>query len=654
MRVSFLDARALAILLSSLLLFLIQPIVAKAMLPAYGGSASVWTTSMLFFQATLLMGYGYSHLLASRLRPMSQAGMHALLLALSLLSLPVHLWTPEVAAGPSVSVLAALAVSVGLPFFVLSATSPLLQAWISKAQGELPKRLFALSNLASLTALLLYPFVIEPRFTLRQQLAIWSAIYASWIALMLAVAWQSRRHETVAPKFANAPTSDWIVWGGLAATASALWLAVANHLSQDVAAIPFFWVLPLAIYLLSFVLTFDSDAWYRPVIYRWLMPVAFAGIAVGFALRNTGRSLILQVAIFGVSLFLCCVFCHGEIVRRRPAAAQLTAFYLAIATGGATGALFVGVVAPLIFKEFLELPVALIVCMVFALGMLYGASRARMLRLGATAMIAGFVALYTDAANRGDIYRDRNFYGTLRIRQDAKKREMYNGTTQHGLEWLDPKRRLEPTTYYGPESGAALAFAALPKVPKTIAVIGLGTGTLAIYGRHGDRMVFYEINPAVIETAARYFDYVTASLPTVEVIRGDARLSLQKENRRFDMLMVDAFSGDAIPTHLLTREAVQLYLEHLAANGVLAFHVTNRYLNLAPVVRALADDAGLGWRIIDNLADPERAINFSTWALCTRDAEILQRLAPRASVPTRKSDGRLWTDDFSNLLETIR
>ncbi|HYZ85275.1 MAG TPA: fused MFS/spermidine synthase [Bryobacteraceae bacterium] len=644
---------AFAITLASLLLFLIQPMLAKAMLPSFGGSAGVWTSSVMFFQLVLLGGYLYSHVLVQRLPWRVQKGVHAGLLCVSLLGLPLHL-RPLFSGPPSLAVLGTLTLTVGMPFFLLSSTTPLLQAWISRGQGELPARLFALSNVASLAALLAYPFIIEPRFTLRQQMLTWCVLYGIWVLLMVVKAWRQRADGNVPHAAESADGRSFLLWATLAGTASALWLSIANHISQDIAAVPFFWIVPLSLYLLSFVLTFDSEGWYRPAWFRWLMPVALLGIAIGFALRNAGTSILAEMSIFCMALFICCMFCHGELVRSKPPAAQLTSFYLAIAAGGAVGGLFVGVLAPLIFTEYMELPVSLIGCTVLAMALLFGASPNRLLRLGFTALLAAFAAVYTDARAKGDVHKDRNFYGTLWIRQDARTREMLNGTTKHGAQWLEPSRKLEPLTYYGPQSGIAQAFNTLRDKRVELGVVGLGTGTLAAFGKPGDRIIFYELNPAVFRAASQYFSYLRDSPATIEVIPGDARLSLQNESRRLDALIIDAFSGDAIPTHLLTREAMDLYLQHLKPEGFLAFHVTNRYLDLTRVVSRLAQNAGLEWLIIDNLPDEARGINFATWVIASRNHMLIEELRPRASVPLRGKGTSLWTDDFSNLLEVLR
>jgi hypothetical protein len=630
-----------AILLGSLLLFLIQPILAKLMLPSYGGSAGVWTSSMLFFQAALLAGYAFAHWIVTRFEARRRGVLYLACLGLSILFAPITLRSVSLGE-PATSVLATLALTIGLPFIMLSSTTPLVQAWHSRLQGELPSWLFALSNLASLTALLLYPFFIEPRFTLRFQLLAWSAGFLVWALLMGFLATRNRSDMRQTPNESIQQVSGgnerWL-WLALAATASSLWLAVANHLSQDVAAIPFFWIVPLAIYLLSFVLTFDSRTWYRPALFRYLLPLAWIGIAVGFMLRNVGKSLVVEFAVFSVALFVSCLFLHGELARRKPEAARLTSFYLTISAGGALGGVFVGLLAPLLFTEFLELPISLIACAVLAMGVLYGATRARVMRLGRA---------------RGDIFKDRNFYGTLWVRNSDGRREMFNGTTQHGAQWMAKDRELTPLTYYGPESGISRALAAYQRKPLKMGVVGLGTGSLATFGRKGDEVVFFELNPSVTRTAARYFTYLTKTPATVEVIHGDARVSLEKETRRFDCIVIDAFSGDAIPTHLLTREAVALYLEHLEPNGFIAFHVTNRYLDLTPVVQRLAEDAGMRPVIMDNLPDASRGINFATWIIVTRNSDLLRELRPNASVPIANKSARLWTDDFSNLLEVLR
>lgn len=641
---------ATTVFVSALLLFLVQPIIAKALLPLFGGSAGVWTTSMLFFQLFLLAGYAYAHWLASY----KWRRVHVLILMASAAVLPLAQPAVTSASGdPSLHILWALAASVGLPYFALSTTSPLLQAWYP---GEIPYRLYAVSNAGSLIALLLYPFVLEPAIPLRIQMNIWSAVYALNAVFLAVITW--RATAPAPPKELETPppqkSTQWI-WLALSACASGLWLAVANHLSQDVAAVPFLWILPLGLYLLSFILTFESDRWYRPRLFRWLMPLAWAAIGAGVALSGSGDgNLLLLIGIFCTSLFLCCMFCHGELAARKPPASQLTHFYLVVATGGALGGLFVGFISPHVFNELLELPLLLITNFVLAFGLLYGTSSKRMQRLAFTACAGVAVALATGAPS---LYRARNFYGALQVVDRTKDgesvRELYHGTTQHGCQILKADRSRLPTTYYGPESGAGRVLNLRLWKPARVGIIGLGAGTLATYAEPGDEYRFYEINPLVLDIARRHFSFLKDSASQPAVVLGDARLTLQKDPVRFNILLFDAFSGDSIPVHLLTREAFQLWKQHLTPDGILGVHVTNRYLDLIPIIRQAAEELGLQPVWIHSVRQEEQHVYPADWVLLTNNPEALRRLKPQGT-PLQTGKVRAWTDDYSSLLEVLK
>jgi SAM-dependent methyltransferase len=656
---------AATIACSSMLLFLVQPIMAKALLPRFGGSAGVWVTCMLFFQVVLLLGYGYSYGITRHLSHRAQGWIHAALLLLSLAALPLRLRTQLSSGGePAIAILALLAVSVGLPYFLLSTTGPLLQSWYAASgMGQFPYRLFALSNAASLAALLAYPVAIEPVLPMPQQLRWWSGAYLVMVALACVAAGRAmqkgagralEKGATPAPEIEAARTLPW-VWIALAACASVLWMAVANHLSQEVAAVPFLWVLPLSLYLLSFILCFGQRRWYQPVVFGWLLPAAW--VAMGWRIAIPG-SLQGDLAVFSVALFVCCMFCHGELAQRKPEPAQgLAFFYLMLALGGALGAVFVGVVAPRAFNYYLELPVGITACILLRLALGYGFTPKRLMRLGVIAAVA-FVLAARYRSAQGEVLHVRNFYGALMVSDsgtgEGAARRLYNGRTLHGVEFLSAARSRLATAYYGPESGAGLVLSR-PSAGRRVGLVGLGVGTLAAYGRRGDEFRFYEINPAVIQVASQNFRFLRESEAKTDVVAGDGRLALELEApKSFDVIVLDAFSDDSIPVHLLTREAFEIYFRLLKDGGVLAIHLTNRYLNLDPVVLALAENMRKKMAMVHSAADPERQILAADWAVVADTREQLGSLLGPAGVMETGPKTRPWTDEYSNLFRVWR
>ena len=648
---------------SALLLFLVQPMMAKAILPWFGGSAGVWTTAMLFFQALLLGGYWYAHRLAGALSARAQAGLHAALLAASLAVLPVvpgARWKPSGVGHPVLEILLLLAVTVGFPYLLLATTTPLVQSWYAReAGGRSPYRLFAISNLASLAALLAYPVAIEPVLPVRVQLWLWSGAYALFVLLCGASALAGMGRATLpAAEERAAPWHDRLLWMALAACPSALWLAVANQLSQSVAPMPFIWILPLSLYLLSFILCFDRSGWYNPRLFRWLLPASVLAICYGLAEQSSSFPLRWTVLLFGAGLFGCAMFCHGELAKRKPEPAALTSYYLMLAAGGAAGGAFVAVLAPVVFTGYYELQVALTGCVILALTMLYGYARPRqVLRLALVASAGFAMAFYLRSSLQGNVRRARGFYGAVEVadgRGPRGLRVLYNGAIIHGSQFLAPERSRTATAYYGPSSGAALALRYRPGPGRRVGVIGLGTGTLAVYGRAGDTFRFYEINPLVIELANHSFRYLKESAARIEIVPGDARLSLEREpGQAFDVLMVDAFSGDSIPVHLLTREAFALYRRHLNPGGIIAVHLTNKYLDLVPVVSSVVATFGKRAMAVRSPGDGG-ALYGAIWMLITDDP-VFAKVASAAANPDEPTRIlRAWTDDYSNLFRILR
>jgi SAM-dependent methyltransferase len=662
---------ALTILVSAFLLFQIQPVIAKIILPWFGGSAAVWTVCLLFFQCGLLLGYLYAHALFRYLRPRAQAVVHLCLLVLSAATLPVipsAAWKPTGGEDPTFRILGLLAVAVGLPYFLLSTTGPLVQAWYARRyEGAVPYRLYALSNAGSMFALLSYPVLFEPALTTHAQAVGWSYGYIAFVLLCGLAAWSARGDwsKKAAPEpETGSENPPYLLWILLPACASTLLLAVTNHLSQDVAAIPFLWVLPLSLYLLSFILCFDSDRWYRRTPFLQLLAVALGGMAYALADPDKAISIKVIIPLFAIGLFICCMVCHGELVRLKPHPRHLTSFYLMISLGGAIGGIFVGLLGPRLFHAYYELPVGMIACAVLALIVWYEWSARWTMGAVAGVALAIYLGMQLREANADYHVIVRNFYGQLKVIDDGKPsdleavRKLIHGTINHGEQFLNAARRDLPTTYYGPESGVGLAIreAALHG-PDRVAVIGLGTGTLASFGRAGDYYRFYDINPLVIRLARTQFSFLRDSKAKVDVALGDARLSLEREqNGNFDVLAVDAFSSDSIPVHLLTREAFELYFRHLKPGGVLAVHVSNRYLDLQPVVHRLAMDLHKQDAVVDTEDDDANAIFGATWVLVSGRSAFFD--APLIYEATGKVESRpklrLWTDDYSNLFQILK
>jgi hypothetical protein len=641
----------LTVFTSAFLLFLVQPLIAKQILPWFGGSAAVWTTCLVFFQVALLAGYAYAHTTTRRFGLRTQVAIHGILLAVSLLMLPIVVgakWKPQAGQDPAWQIVWLLDATIGLPYFLLSTTGPLVQVWFARAFATFSVyRLFALSNFASLLALLAYPFLIEPWVRLEAQAWAWSAAYVAFAALCIAsgiLTLRSADTQRAAPgspaavqpamSTANAgeespspSTWDHLIWLSLSAIGSWLLLAVTNHITQNVASIPFLWIVPLSLYLMTFILAFDREGLYRRA---WILgPLAAVVCAAAYGLHGTSVTLNIKVAIplYLGALFAACMFLHGELAGLRPAPRHLTSFYLMIALGGALGALGVGFVAPHVFVGYHELGLGLVVLAVFAAFLLRGnvlASTAAILVVGVT----GYYFYRQIAEVRVDArVLMRNFYGTLKTRdtgsefQPGSVRRLVHGVILHGEQYLAYERRLEITTYYGHTSGVGLTFShLLPNRPRRIGVVGLGTGTLAAFGRAGDTFRFYELNPQVLDLAQREFGYLSEGEGRSEVVLGDARLSLERESaRNYDLIVIDAFSSDAIPTHLLTKEAMAVYLRHLHPDGIIAFHVTNRFLDLAPVVRAISDVHGLTSVLVSDEVAEDDSLASTDWALVSRD-----------------------------------
>lgn len=787
---------ALTIFTGAFLLFQVQPLIGKYILPWYGGGPGVWTTCLLFFQTLLLGGYAYAHFTSTRLKPKTQAVLHLVLLALSLALLPVtpsESWKAHLVGNPTWHILLLLTVTIGLPYFVLSSTGALMQQWFSQTNpGVSPYRLYALSNVGSLLALLSYPLFVEVNFSRHAQASLWSAglaVFVVFCAFCALRVWRSNGaalapagpaatpEDTPAPGVALAPavefspegtptpggtlapegspspettlppaaaeppsSLDKLFWVSLPAIASILLLATTNKLCQEVAVIPFLWVLPLSLYLLSFIISFDHARWYHRGVFSAMLVV---GVAAVCQLLPAGTDAPMPAQIIGYTgtLFVACMVCHGELYRLKPPPRHLTSYFLYIAAGGALGGFLVAVVAPAVFQDYRELQIGLWL-LSYAGGVLCFHHRSRTLALGAavgamamtltipwlrtyfdsssgiwTELLAFFrdralyvfiglvilVACLFDVRRRAVLaewqprmaafimvlsvgvgalfvvqWRDRgtvriisesrNFYGTLKVYdyypddEEDNYHLLLHGATTHGLQFVAPARALLATTYYAEASGVGLAINRLPEGPRRLGLVGLGTGTLAAYGRPGDALRIYEINPAVEQLARKEFTYLEYCQAKVEIVMGDARLSMERElaekhPQQFDLLALDAFSSDAIPVHLLTKEAFEIYLRQLKPDGVIAVHISNRYLNLRPVVETLAAHFGLGVVSISEDTEPAWWVYSTTWMLLTKNKAFLEHSTIKDVADEPEKPGKpvpLWTDDFTNLYSILK
>ncbi len=636
--------------------------MAKRLLPVFGGSASVWAVCLVFFQSMLLLGYLYAHGLARRLTPRSQAVVHAGLCGMALLALS-RVSAPPMEAGagsPAAWIVIQLGLAIGLPYLMLSATSPLLQHWYAQLypSGQ-AYRLFAWSNLSCVAALLAFPFWLEPRWAWGEiaQLWKWGFVIVAVLHLLSAGLVWKRRPASVKPVSEGKDDSPilrrsvvlWLYWAFLG---SGLLVSVTDHLCLIVAPFPMLWVLPLLLYLMSFVVTFESDRYRR----SWGVPAGFAGLlAMAWALTYLAPARMLGpgVAIFSLGLFAVCLMVHGELAASRPPQRHLTSFYIAMAAGGAMGSVFVALIAPLVFRQMIEMPLLLGLSAVTALFLVYG----RSLPGDALAAVATVLVLSAAGGNwlalqSHVVAVDRNFYGSMRVTESegragsGRLRTIVHGSVNHGSQYMDKERRRTPLAYYTSQTGVGQLLSRQGAGPRRVGLVGLGAGALAAYGHVGDVFRFYEINPLVVKMATTYFSYLSDSPARVEVVLGDARIMLSREpDQRFDVLAVDAFTGDSVPVHLLTREAMAIYSRHLKPDGVLALHLSNLHLDLTKVALALGRE--MNWRtsVISTPADRQLESVGAVWVLMDR-SPVGRGLPP--------SPGPLWTDERSSLLQVLR
>jgi hypothetical protein len=692
--------------LSAFELFLIQPLIAKRILPWFGGAASVWTACLLFFQVLLFGGYCYAYVI-SLLRLKTQVLTHVLLLIVSVCVVgwqrvawgsPV---TPPAAWAhgglldhpPTIAVMVLLTLSVGMPYFLLSSTSPLLQAWFyGKREDHNPLYFFyAVSNVGSLLALLCYPALFEPFLRLPHQAMIWGIGYVGFTIVCTICGLHALRtgkqgspiSEKPVPlhtQIAETPWRDGLGWLGLSATASLMLVAMTNQICANVAPIPLLWVLPLSLYLLAFIICFSSHSTGIPTIAALLMLPA-TGLVLFCIEHELELGILPQLAAYCLALGCACLVCLGVLHRRRPPPVHLTFFYVMVALGGALGGLFVAGLAPVIFNDYWEFRIGLLISCAIAAWVLHDRPWMSTWRvpflLATLAVMFGLSRMPGGAGTTETVVRSRNFYGVLKVIEESlpkgvRVHSLTHGRICHGIQFDRGTRSRSASTYFGPGSGIDLAISSHPKrleskapqQPLSVGVLGLGIGTIANYGEPGDTFKFYEIDPDVVSIATNreYFTYLSSCPADLDIVLGDARLSLEREidqtrGNDFDILVLDVFNGDAIPMHLLTAEAFGTYISHLnRETGILALHITNMHLDLVPVVAGIASHHGLRGYIVEGKGDL-RLTSDSLWVLLVDDSDsdwypaegtVLQALQP--------ADARnvLWTDDFSNVLSIMK
>ncbi|HMU37699.1 MAG TPA: fused MFS/spermidine synthase [Pseudomonadota bacterium] len=683
---------------SALLLFLIQPIVSKRILPWYGGSKGVWTAAMLFFQTLLLLGYLHAHVttwLAQKWNGKGVFLLHAGLALAALCFLPVEPsegLRPIGHESPLWHILRLLFRTVGIPYFLLSATGPLTQAWLS-AKGFVPYRLYAVSNVGSLVALLLYPFLLEPLLSISGQVRVWSVMFGVLVPVWLFCAflgvWNQRKDTSPDLHLVAAETghvsSESGAWNSKAKVLSVLLpgiscgvlLSITEHLCEDVAVIPFLWVVPLSVYLASFILCFESDRFYKRRFFAYGVLVVLALLVASEAIPSwLGRTIgpypyAQSVGLYLLLLFGVCMLCHGEVAWARPGAVarqgQTTAYYLRIAFGGVLGSLFVALFSPKFVSQSVEFAGALTVCFLLALLFRLPRDGGNRRQVGVSVVMGiAIPGLVFFAFSRIDGYtsvvlrKERNFYGEILVREskgaaaDEHLRALFHGGTIHGVQYQNERYRRDPIAYFDESSGVGLAMLYYGKQARLrVGVVGLGIGTLATYARPGDSFRFYELNPAIVKLAREYFSYLSDCKGELSISLGDARLSLHREPpQQLDVLVLDAFSGDSVPTHLLTREAMAVYRKHVTEQGTIAIQITNRYLNLVPVVRGLAHAEGFQVLRVRSPQDDGHEIYEADWMLLTKNAGFSEFLTKQVS-PLGNAQAVLWTDDFSPLFSLL-
>jgi hypothetical protein len=673
--------------LSAFLFFWIQPLLGRYVLPWFGGVPAVWSACLLFFQALLLAGYAWAHWL-QRFPIRRQVFAHGTLCVVALLSLPIipsENWKSVTFANPALQIVAMLGITAGLPCLALAGTSTLIQTWFGRCEPDRsPYRLYALSNAASLAALLLAPTLFESWFARQQQATIWGGLFICYtIGICIAGLRTARSGDparTAEISEAGDARSPLLLWLLLPFCSSVLLLAFTTQLSQEVSVVPFLWTLPLAIYLLTFILAFDHPRWYPRRLMRRSLPVVLGLIwAVMFFSRiPNGPGLMFQSIGYCVALFVCCFFCHAELYRLRPALNGLSRFYLCISVGGALGGVAVSVLAPMIFASYVELGLGLLLCAGLGAAVYLREHPARSSQ-PATFRMAGYLVgglpLYflmwlsfwhSDRLRAVTI--DRNFFGVCSVRakdigpEQNRQRVFMHGATIHGVQFTSDTRRREAVAYFGESSGVGRTLLTLhERGSLRIGVVGLGIGTLAAYAREGDYLRCYEVNPLATQMARSEFSYLADSQAKIDVLDGDARLLMEREeSQQIDVLILDAFNSGSIPVHLLTREAFEIWMKHLRPNGILVVQATNKFLDLRPVLAEAAARQGMTARFyVERIGRADSAATGrrgSDWCVLAKDGKFF--------VEPRMIDGHVlkieavnfepWTDEKVSLLPLLK
>jgi len=661
--------------LSGFLLFQVEPLISKYVLPWYGGVPAVWTTCLLFFHLCLLAGYGWGYLLNNFVAERYRTYLQAVLFISAIAFLPIspdEAWRPNSGESPVIHLLLLLTTSVGLPFFALSTTTPVLQSWYHSRSNRSPYWLYAVSNAGSLCGLLSYPLLVERVWDGREQALFWSFAFALFAFALITTAVASGRalasaQASGAVRRESHPIMFWIL---LSACLSIMLMATTNYVCRTVAVLPLLWVVPLILFLLSYVFTYGFYAWYSRKVFLFLFAVGIlALLTVSESPQSSTQVIITNFGTF----FFGCILCNGELYRVRPEPALLGKFYFFTALGGVLGSLFVGVVAPAIFIDYTEYQIGFQLSCVVVLAILLQSDKRfernfllRLLRLAIPVflLVTSCWIDFISAQDSNALFQSRNFFGLAHVREydgegGGKVRSLYHDATIHGSQLLSHGNELTPTTYYGSESGAGLALRFYrPDSKRRIGCVGLGAGTLAVYGRPNDEFTFYEINPLIGKIAQSHFSFLANSNASWNIIYGDARLSLEREpiDKLFDVLIIDAFNGDAIPTHLLSHEALQLYLTHLKADGLLVFHTSNTHLDLGPVIARLALESGLKQVKVENVPSAKSVTLPNEYILLSRTDAFFRipEIAERSVILPTDYSAKLWTDHYANLWDILR
>lgn len=683
MRKILLFLASLTIFLSSFLLFQIQPLLAKRILPWFGGATAVWSTCLAFFQTFLWLGYAFAYFLNSRVSVRTQLWFYNLLLCVAIISLnicPEESWKPSGQSSPILAILNILVSSVGLPYFLLAAFSPLIQVWTSRTLNiSNPYLLYSLSNFASLLALVSYPTFIEVHLRLPMQAQLWSGLFLLFTVCCLLLLYvlirfypeTKSQHERMSQSEPVAPGREWQEWFWFLFPfcSSVFLLAMTSHISYDIATIPLLWILPLSLYLLSFILVFANFRLYPRKTVIVLSSLLLLKIA-DIQFTGPGASLPFSLSYSLLSFFLFCMVCHGELALLKPKSEKLASYYLLMSGGGAVGGIFVGLFSPNLFSSFVEFPLALLLFIIIVTlrivlefkeknngvlkrTCLYSASGIATL-ISCVVMIDGF------NKNPNTIDQKRNFFGVLKVNEyrqnplETPYRELIHGLIVHGSQYMSKEKRHIPTTYFTVDTVLGKVLTANNNSPRKIGVIGLGAGTIASYGKKGDTIRFYEIDNHVVDFAEHYFTFLRDSSAKIEVQLGDARLNLEKEEAQdYDILVLDAFSGDSIPVHLLTEQALDLYRKHLTASGVIVAHISNLYLNLALILEAYAAQKGLVFCYDRGSKISGHEVYAHYGVLAPENNIYLKNLACERVSPT-SANFKIWTDDYSNLFSVLK